>query len=87
MYACAPPKLDSIYSHGYATAPVIIFSLLNLFFLPLISLAITCFSVADSAYCSSVKNKSIVTLVVSLAFIAGYYAFVIRLPHMLEDLW
>ncbi len=86
---CLPVLLPSLIvyiAHGYATAPVIIFSLLNLFFLPLISLAISCvLGWLIALIAPRVKNKSIVTLVVSLVFIAGYYAFVIRLPHMLED--
>ena len=86
---CLPAILPNLLVYiikGYATVPVIILSLLNLFFLPLISLAISCvLGWLIALIAPHVKNKTIVTLVVSLAFIVGYYAFVIKIPYLLED--
>jgi ABC-2 type transport system permease protein len=86
---CLPVLLPNLIVYiikGYATVPIILFSLINLFFLPLISLAISCvLGWLIALIAPHVKSKTIVTLVVSLAFIAGYYAFVVRIPYLLED--
>ncbi|NLB16358.1 MAG: hypothetical protein GX827_06060 [Clostridiales bacterium] len=86
---CLPAILPNLIVYiikGYATVSVVIFSLFNLFSLSLISLAISStLGWLIALVAPRIKNKSVVTLIISLGFIAGYYAFVIKLPSMLEN--
>lgn len=78
------PTLVVYFTGGGASATAVVFGVLLLFILPVLSTALTCILGWLVALISSrMRNKNIISIVISLAFLAAYFYFYSKLNEYL----